>query len=277
MIKNKDDMELLLAKLKERHEKANNEHNKCPEGRLVQVKREGKLTYFQVLSCDNRDKRISINKRPEIIKGLARKKYIETELNILDRDMRLLKKLIKGYLDVSADNILDNLPARFKKLPEEYFFTGQANCTGIFDQNTITEEMRQWAAAPFVQSNYKPWLKDKTTAVGLKVRTKSEVIVAEKLDAYQLPHRYEEMIYIENYSFAPDFTILTPNGIWYWEHCGKVHDKGYLGHHDWKMGMYRRAGIVPWKNLIVTYDDENGGIDTRIIEAEIRNKLLTSF
>ena len=40
------------------------------------------------------------------------------------------------------------------------------------------------------------------------------------------------------------------------------------------MNMYERAGIVPWKNLIVTYDDEYGGIDTRIIEAEIRNKLL---
>lgn len=38
--------------------------------------------------------------------------------------------------------------------------------------------------------------------------------------------------------------------------------------------MYERAGIVPWKNLIVTYDDETGNLDLRMIEAEIRNRLL---
>ena len=98
--------------------------------------------------------------------------------------------------------------------------------------------------------------------------------MSEKLDTFKLPHRYEQMIYIENYAFSPDFTILTPKGIYYWEHAGKVNDPRYLRHHKWKMEMYEKAGIVPWKNLIVTYDDENGGIDTRIIEAEIRNKLL---
>ena len=78
----------------------------------------------------------------------------------------------------------------------------------------------------------------------------------------------------ENYSFSSDFTILTRNGLWYWEHAGKVNDPGYLRKHKWKLSMYERAGIFPWKNLIVTYDDENGGIDTRVIESEIKNKLL---
>jgi len=38
--------------------------------------------------------------------------------------------------------------------------------------------------------------------------------------------------------------------------------------------MYERMGIVPWKNLIVTYDTEDGGLSSAVIEAEIRNKLL---
>lgn len=40
------------------------------------------------------------------------------------------------------------------------------------------------------------------------------------------------------------------------------------------MNMYETADIVPWKNLIVTYDNENGTIDLAIIDGEIRNKLL---
>ena len=45
------------------------------------------------------------------------------------------------------------------------------------------------------------------------------------------------------------------------------------------MMMYESAGIVPWKNLIVTYDmfegnNEVGFFDSRIIDTEIRTKLM---
>ena len=36
--------------------------------------------------------------------------------------------------------------------------------------------------------------------------------------------------------------------------------------------MYESVGVVPWKNLIVTYDDEDGNINVGIIESEIKNK-----
>lgn len=51
-------------------------------------------------------------------------------------------------------------------------------------------------------------------------------------------------------------------------------NRDYMKHHKWKMEMYESVDIVPWKNLIVTYDNENGTIDLGIIESEIRNKLL---
>ena len=33
-------------------------------------------------------------------------------------------------------------------------------------------------------------------------------------------------------------------------------------------------GFRPWDNMIVTYDTSDGNVDLRIIESEIRNKLL---
>ena len=44
--------------------------------------------------------------------------------------------------------------------------------------------------------------------------------------------------------------------------------------HKWKLEIYESVGIVPWKNLIVTYDNERGTIDIPVLESEIRNKLL---
>ena len=41
-----------------------------------------------------------------------------------------------------------------------------------------------------------------------------------------------------------------------------------------KMQLYASVGIVPWDNLIVTYDNSDGIIDLRIVKAEIENKLV---
>ena len=41
-----------------------------------------------------------------------------------------------------------------------------------------------------------------------------------------------------------------------------------------KFVEYENSGIVPWENLIVTYDTEDGGIDARIIEGMIIGWLL---
>lgn len=38
--------------------------------------------------------------------------------------------------------------------------------------------------------------------------------------------------------------------------------------------MYEKAGIVPWDNLIVTYDGADGNLNLAIVESEIKNKLL---
>lgn len=51
-------------------------------------------------------------------------------------------------------------------------------------------------------------------------------------------------------------------------------NKEYMEHHKWKMKVYETAGIVPWDNLIVTYGDVHGNVDVRIIESELRSKLL---
>jgi hypothetical protein len=42
----------------------------------------------------------------------------------------------------------------------------------------------------------------------------------------------------------------------------------------WKRSVYEQMGIVPWNNLIITYDTEDGGLSSGIIDAEIHNKLM---
>ncbi len=85
----------------------------------------------------------------------------------------------------------------------------------------------------------------------------------------------EQVLHIGTKSFAPDFTIRRSDGtLFYWEHCGMTGSETYMQRHKVKLSMYESIGIVPWKNLIVTYDDPQGCVRLSVIESEIRNKLL---
>ena len=64
------------------------------------------------------------------------------------------------------------------------------------------------------------------------------------------------------------------NKIFYWEHLGLVADSGYIDNNLLKLREYEQIGITPWNNLIITYDQGDGGIDVKIIDAMIQGYLL---
>lgn len=260
----KEEFKSLVDEMEKRYQKANEEYAGSIAGALVRDGSAGKERLFHITIEGGTRKRRVITNNDYMIRKLFRKKYLETELKLLSKNLKALRRLIDSYEDPDADNIMYNMPDRYRRLPDKFMISGIA----------CSQNLRRWAEAPFEQSTYELQEKIHKTSRGLKVRTKSEVIIAEKLDMAEIPYRYEEMLYIESFSFAPDFTIITEDGLWYWEHAGRMDKPSYLRRHKWKMDMYERAGIVPWKNLIVTYDDENGALDSRIIASEINNKLL---
>lgn len=138
-----------------------------------------------------------------------------------------------------------------------------------------SEDADGWANEPFDQTMFKSEFRTKLTSRGLYVRSKSEVLIAEKLYEFGLPFRYEQSLQVDGYDLAPDFTIRRADGkIMYWEHEGLTSSQKYT---DWQLkkhALYASIDIVPWDNLILTYDSINGDIDLRIIEAEIKNKLV---
>ena len=73
----------------------------------------------------------------------------------------------------------------------------------------------------------------------------------------------------------PDFTIddAESGKLFYWEHCGMMSDRQYRQRWDDKKAVYAKHGIVEGKNLIVSYDDINGSIDSVAIKALIEKYL----
>lgn len=236
-----------------------------PKGRLVCEKQGGKYRFVKELYVDKKRRRKNLKPDDPELTGLVRRRIFEAKYERLKESVKALKAAAAGVKDFNLNFVLFELK---KTLP-------------ALDDNVISAalsdgEPDSWAAASYDKLSYQDertvW---HTTTFGLRVRSKSELLIAEMLHKYNLPFRYEQMLYFDNSSLAPDFTIKRSDGkLFYWEHEGLTDSQDYLNRQLKKSQIYAMNRIVPWNNLIVTYDNADGVIDLRIVESEIRNKLL---
>lgn len=112
------------------------------------------------------------------------------------------------------------------------------------------------------------------TAANHLVRSKSEVIIADKLHARGVRYEYEPKVTLAGQERRPDFRIerAETGAVFLWEHLGMMTDAHYRLRWKRKEALYRSAGILPLKEgggpngtLIVTEDDRHGGIDSAAI------------
>jgi len=103
------------------------------------------------------------------------------------------------------------------------------------------------------------------TDKGHMVRSKSELVVANKLFSLGMDYQYERII--EGTARAgrlrPDFSFFDPGGdIIVWEHLGMMGRDDYRRGWEWKKKWYLENGYEEGVNLFTTADEENGGLDS---------------
>ena len=117
------------------------------------------------------------------------------------------------------------------------------------------------------------------TARGEMVRSKSEVIVADRLAANNINYVYEQPLTIGSTTKYPDFTIedMESGENYYWEHCGMLRVPQYRRRWEEKLAWYRSNKILPHDEgtgergaLIVTQDGADGSIDAAKIDQLIK-------
>ena len=121
------------------------------------------------------------------------------------------------------------------------------------------------------------------TRKGELVRSQSEVIIADRLSDLGVSYSYEKELCINEVSRFPDFTIEDSESgtVYYWEHCGMLQNPDYRRRWEAKLKWYKENSILPQEEgggqkgtLIVTKDNEGGGISSQEIESIIRKVIL---
>ena len=148
---------------------------------------------------------------------------------------------------------------------------------------TDAQYAAQWQAVSWTGLPFSPDSPDYTTARGERVRSKSEVIIADTLARHNIPYRYEYPFELKSSrngrvgpsrTVHPDFLCLNvrTRAEFYWEHFGLMDDPDYLERTLLKLKDYAENGLLPGKNLLFTMESAASPLSTRQIE-----KLITEF
>ena len=138
--------------------------------------------------------------------------------------------------------------------------------TCLFEKPEIVEFKQRYYEASLIHKTLK----------GELVRSKSEVIIANMLYESGVTYEYEkELLLGADGVRIPDFTIddAETGILFYWEHCGMMSDGYYRKRWEEKKAVYAKHGIIEGDNLIVSYDDLNGSIDSMAIKKLIEKYL----
>ncbi|MCQ4635663.1 hypothetical protein NE619_02890 [Anaerovorax odorimutans] len=167
--------EAYLLNLLEEYQRLEREQKKelakLPPGQLAIRREKGKVNYIQLLPADdvergtNKRVRRGITKNEDMIRALARKKYLQISLALLKKNIPALKKLVDVHKAPTPTNIIAAMPKTCEGLSAEMFLPE-------------IRERNRWADAAFEQGVNRPEERRHITVKGLRVRSKSEVIIA---------------------------------------------------------------------------------------------------
>ncbi len=251
---------------------ANHHLAELPDGELKNYPTSQGDTKYDKYYVLNNGNRKYLPKDDPAIKLLAKKMYYQKLSDIAKANLEELNFFQNCIPGVSASDIFNELPGWASRLID----FPQADEFLVSPDPAHAEKLLNWQKAPyFKKSSHKEGLKHRTSD-GTLVRSKSEALILEKIKHLGIANRYEcGYEYEPGKWLFPDVTMMrTDTKLFYLEHCGLMSDPRYVSELKWKLGIYEKNGIVPWDNLILTFDDSNGNIDLNLIEAVLKSRLI---
>jgi len=223
------DRRINLFRLRRELDGLKEELRHLPEGHLGQ-----KGSYFYHII---KDKQIAITRKPLLIQQLCRKKYVQARIAQLDNN---LYRPRKKFDDSLPQDLVATFPRAYQNTPIEYFYHAT---------------MSSWLGKAPTANSIAPEQRKYTSAKGIAFRSMSELRIAEVLDHYELPYRYDTVINLGDTVVSPDFIIKNPYSgkTVIWEHFGAFQHEKYADSMIEKLDFYMEEGYILLENFISTY------------------------
>ena len=260
----KDELRTLKRDIEEHASVVFKRLSDSPEGFLRITQKWHKSQYYlRTGPNDPNGKYIPEKDRPLAVR-LAQKDYDTKLLKVLENQQKAIENFIKDYDPEAAQQVYEKLSDQRKALVTPEFLSDE-------------EFVRQWQDTPYTRMGFKEEDQEFYTAKGERVRSKSEILIADALGRHNIPYLCEFPVYNHGVLFAaPDFKCLNVRlrKEYYWEHLGKLGDEDYARRNVRKMDKYSLADDFDESRLILTFETDSQPLNTKVIEEKIRKYLL---
>lgn len=203
-------------------------------------------------------------KNIHLAQELAQKEYDKKVVASAEKELEFIQTLLNLYPKIPAESIYETLhPNR------------QTLVTPIREPDA--QYTQNWQSVEYQKKTFADDAPELYTAKGERVRSKSEIIIADLLHRENIPYRYEYPIHLPGFGKVhPDFTALNVRlrKEIHWEHLGMMDDPAYAEKALQKITAYEQAGIFPGENLILTHETKQNPINQKLILMMIRQYLL---
>ena len=259
-----NELRTLSASLEQQIDKVYERLKKAPPGALRIIKKWNKHQYYHRENTnDSQGKYIPEKDRPLAVR-LAQKDYDNKLLKVLENQQKAIENFIKDYDPDAAQQVYEKLSDQRKALVTPEYLSDE-------------EFIQQWMSQPYTRLGFKEEDQEFYTAKGERVRSKSEILIADALGRHNIPYLCEFPVYNHGVLFAaPDFKCLNVRlrKEYYWEHLGKLGDEDYARRNVRKMDKYSLADDFDESRLILTFETDSQPLNTKVIEEKIRKYLL---
>ena len=237
----------------------NQQLKSAPPGKLRISKNRGIPSYFHITEAKDTTGRYITKETQELARKLAEKDYLKKLNKEVESELRDINTYLNNH--------------KISDLEDIYTFTNEYR-KQLFKPLILPDEfyVQQWERESYEINPYYENDRIYPTKKGDLVRTKSEVLLADMYYELEIPYRYEAKLKLKDtVPRYPDFTLLDVKNrkIIYHEHLGLLDDDKYRFKNLRKLDEYRRNGIYPGKNLIITYEAEGSPLNIKDIRRMI--------
>jgi len=234
----------------------------APDGNLRISTSKKYKRYYQVTDKGDSSGKYLRSDADELIRNLAQKDYCCKALKKAEREIRALD----GYVKAAAfkfEDVYESMSDERKKLITPF---------GLSDE----EYIRRWLSREYEKMGFEEGAPFYEAIDGKKVRSKSEALIYNTLEVSNVPILYEVPLYLEGYgTVRPDFLVLNvrTRETFVWEHFGMLDNPRYLKQAMKKLEAYINNGYIPGKNLIITFESSEHGLNLATVK-QLINTLL---
>lgn len=245
-----------LDEIKAEHGRLQRQLKKRAEGRIREATDRNGFSRFYIVSGEDPNGKYVSKEYLGEIEAIAQRDYNKKVLAAIEANIKTLEAFLAKFHSGDIADVFSKLKPGRKSMVQPI---------AISDEDYAAA----WSSLPYKAKEFESGATEIFSASGLRVRSKSEAIIADILADAGVPFRYEFPVNIRGAgTFHPDFYCLNPHSReeFIWEHLGMMSDSDYAENAIGKISLYAKAGWTLGNNLLATFESSAQPLNSKAVK-----------